>query len=105
MQPFDIVGYTYKADIYCPTDVVSEVAKDYEIVLYGSEGDIESDYTNQPYEDRALKTLAILVDIDYADPHSYDSDDFPKVIFADQIENERCCLCDERLKQWHGSEE
>lgn len=100
MQPFDIVGYVYKADVYCTGCIVKEVAKDYSIVLDGSEKDYPETYSTQPDFDRALNCLFMLTALggDYDNEYSYDSDDFPKVIFNDQDEDNNCCICHERLR-------
>lgn len=88
MKSYDIIGYTYKADIYCPPCVVNEVLNDY---------NLHSTILDYISWDAGLNRLAKRVGIDYSDSYSYDSDSFPKVIFADQDENDSCCICGERL--------
>jgi hypothetical protein len=67
-----IVGYTYQADVWCPDCIVNELG---------------------PLDEAAEKR-----GIDAMDEHSYDSGDFPKVIFSAMIEDdEYCCQCNEVL--------
>jgi hypothetical protein len=80
-----IAGYTYKADIYCADCVVAEVREDYpQLKNWGGMVGVHDE----------LVALAEGLHIDYEDESSFDSGDFPKVIFSDQIENaEFCCQC------------
>lgn len=87
MKSFDIVGYTYKADVYCPEDVVKEVCKNQGIEGHG--------LSHIPEE--ALDLMARFRGIDRYEEKTFDSDDFPKVIFADQDEGDICCICHEPL--------
>jgi len=90
-----VVGYTYKADIWCTNCIIDEVCKDQNIDVF--------DYD---YVDTEL-ALDIIVegnaekfhkDFDRYDEHTFDSDEFPKVIFADQIEeDEYCSNCHESV--------
>lgn len=85
-----VAGYSYKADNYCVHCVIKEVCKDYGL--------------NEPedcmsYEDE-LSILAsqIKSGIDRYDEATYDSGEFPKVIFTHQIEDtEHCCKCHDEL--------
>lgn len=88
-QPFDVVGYAYAADIWCPDCALIEA----ETRLLGErQGEVSLD----PYTD--LARLARDRGIDWTDEASYDSDDFPKVLFRDQAEEgERCNRCGEEL--------
>lgn len=82
--PFDIVGYHYKADLYCPDcilDLCSEGEEYYPLDT------VESNL------DRYAKRLGI----DREDERSFDSDVFPKVIFRDQLEGSERCACGEIL--------
>jgi len=83
MPLWDIVGYSYKADTYCPSCVLYKVKFD-----NGWE-----EYTNI-----YLEEVAERLDIDWQDESSFDSGDFPKVIFRDMIEEEEyCSSCHEEL--------
>jgi hypothetical protein len=67
-----VVGYTYAADTYCHDCIVDVIG---------------------PLDERAE---ALGIDTD--DERSYDSDDFPKVVFASQVEDaEYCGSCHELL--------
>ena len=89
MNPTDIVGYTYAADTYCPDCIADAFRPD--------------DGVERTYAD----TEAVLDDaardrgIDRQDERSYDSDDFPKVIFADGVQEpsdgDRCGACGEPI--------
>jgi len=100
MMPFHIVAYTFKADIAC-CDCIAKWAKN-EIVQEGyTRADVESVVRNVGLEYDAgvygyrseilLKFLGDLWKIDLKDEYSWDSDDFPKVIFSDQIEDREFC--------------
>lgn len=86
MKSYDIIGYVYKADTYCPACTVSEVRVDY---------NINTLYTGN--EEKQLRQMAWDLGIEYDDEYSYDSDNFPKVIFADQNEDDYCGSCHEPL--------
>lgn len=88
MNSFTIVGYTYKADVYCAPCVVSAVYADKKFDV-----EIAAHSWNAQ-----LIEMAQLLGIDSEDESSYDNDNFPKVIFADQLEgDEMCCSCNEEL--------
>lgn len=74
MRSYDIVAYTYAADIHCP-ECISE--------MFG--GSI-LDST-----DSVLDRAARAAGIDRDDDRSFDSDDFPKIVFCDQIEQTEYC--------------
>lgn len=71
MKSYDIVGYTFNADQYCPEHIVEQL--DGQAPVVGSEAESKLDY------------IAGMLGIDRQDEHSYDSGDFPKVIFADSV--------------------
>jgi hypothetical protein len=70
---WDIVAYTYKADMYCPEHIVPLVAADLSLAA------------PQMETEGALDILAGESGIDRYDEYSFDSGDFPKVVFRDQI--------------------
>ncbi len=87
-----IAGYTYKADTYCPGHIVGQ--------LTTNPGDIH--HEEHLVEDNVEEHLALLAKLkgikDLTDEYSYDSDDFPKVFFADQVSSEtRCAVCNIEL--------
>ena len=86
ISSYTVVGYVYKADIYCPQHAVERLCKD-----VGAEPPTGSTYEEE------LDVIAENLGIDRYDEHTYDSDNFPKVIFADQAEEDACCICHERL--------
>ena len=89
MKAFDIVGYTYKADNYCPTDTVK--------MAYTDKGWVQPTTVYLGHEHN-LDVLAQGLSIDRYNEWTFDSGDFPKVIFADQLEtNETCGQCHESL--------
>jgi hypothetical protein len=70
-QPFDIVGYTYRAENITPEHLL-------ELLNTG---------TQNPHTDVevALDEWANVIGINREDEFSFDSDKFPKVIFRDQL--------------------
>lgn len=84
---YTIVGFTYQGDLHC-IDCVSElVAKAIDktgIVFIGRQ-DWE---TTDEYLDRAAPFLGVR---DRYDETTFDSDTFPKVVFADQVEDTITC--------------
>lgn len=107
MKSYHINAYVFNADIQC-CDCVAEWAFN-ELIEEGyTKGDIESIVRNVGLEYDAgvygyrseilLRKLSELWQIDLENEYSWDSDDFPKVVFADQIEEtEYCGICHEEL--------
>lgn len=84
MNAADIAGYTYDTENLCPSCTVESVA----IV------NPESKASPEEVLDEAAKVLGI----NRHDENTYDSSTFPKVIFADKVEDdERCAHCGEKL--------
>lgn len=87
-----IVGYTFNADTLC-CDCVRELAigealKAGSATMWGDSGTSED----------TLGEWASLIGLDRADESSFDSGEFPKVIFASMVEaDERCGACHESL--------
>ena len=84
-----IVGYTYRADIYCPGCIIAAVARAYPGSVAPAAHDMDP-------ED-ALDQIAVYLDtgIDRDDEHTFDSMEFPKVVFSVQIDaDENCARCD-----------
>lgn len=85
LMPFDIVAYSYRADIYCPLCILSMCNEPSEFEEYR---DVEC----------ALADYALILGIDRYDEYSYDSGDFPKVVFRDSVEDpEYCGHCHEAI--------
>lgn len=77
MKSFDIVGYTFRADLYCSDCIVAQVC--------GGEVAFTLD------TELVLDDAADAKGIDRQEEHTFDSDDFPKVIFAGMIDGDECC--------------
>jgi len=89
MKAWTIVGYTFNAETVCPHCIRQWAARELEATGRNSEfKGVET----------ILTELAPTMGWDYADEYSYDSDDFPKVIFASQVEGpETCDQCGDEL--------
>ena len=90
MTAFDaIVGYTYKADNYCPGCIMK-------VLDTGEDGEFDgwalADDVRMDVEDN-LDEIAAHFTIDRNDEYSFDTDYFPKVIFRHQVEDDRCGSC------------
>lgn len=85
----DIVGYSYQADIHCPPCIVD---------IFRSQGRTKVAPTSIGVE-AALNHAAQLEGVNREDERSFDSAEFPKVIFGSQVESsdERCGGCGEPL--------
>lgn len=89
----DIVGYMFTADVYCSDCIIDVVTCQPQ--FYGwalAEG------VQMSTEDN-LSEIAAAFSIDRMDEGSFDSGEFPKVIFGSQVESdeERCGACEEPL--------
>lgn len=77
MSATDIVGYTYKAENYMPRQLI-------EVLI--NEGRAAPAARDMPVEDVLDQIVgAEALDLDRMDERSFDSGDFPKVIFESQI--------------------
>jgi hypothetical protein len=87
----DIVGYTFNADIYCPSHIVAR--------LTHNPGDVNYCCATIVEPEPHLDLIARIDGINREDESTYDSDEFPKVIFASQVESDddRCATCHEPL--------
>lgn len=87
MALYDIVAYTYNADLYCPHCIEGIALKEM--------GGAFLAYTNP--EER-LDRWAEKLGIDRQDETTYDSGDFPKVVFRDMLDGtEHCGRCHNEL--------
>lgn len=80
-----IVGYTFDAEILCPTCVLSALPTG-----PGQAFDGWADLSDQPVE-QSLSELAIAFGIDRTDESTFDSSEFPKVIFASSVDGDEPC--------------
>lgn len=99
MKSFHVKGYVFAGEIRCCDCIANWAEEKLKTQGYYSK-DIENiaslgpDYDSGVYAWRSesfLEFLAELKNIDYEDMSSWDSDDFPKVVFADQIEEKEYC--------------
>jgi hypothetical protein len=99
--PDDIVAYTYRAANYCPRCIVGRLT-----VNPGDTGHRTTPWDTDPDTvETHLDTLARLGGIDRDDERSFDSGDFPKVVFRDSADDyaytegepERCATCGEAI--------
>lgn len=86
MKSYDIVGYTYKADNYCHGCIRTAMGMQYRTVPVTMLDEAFDVAPVMPYDIEAmLHVFAQLDGIDRYDERTYDSGDFPKVIFADMV--------------------
>lgn len=89
-----IVGYTFMADISCPSCARLFALEG----IAGNSGGPAVLPANLGSTEKVLDEWAGLIGVNRADEFSYDEDDFPKVIFASQIEDdEQCADCGKPL--------
>jgi hypothetical protein len=96
MRGTDIVGYTYKADTYHPQCVLEVVKADHPLDYPLASTILPTDTPEDILRTVAKSMrLAGTLDLDIDDEHTFDSGDFPKAIFASQVEsdNECCGAC------------
>ena len=75
----DIVAYTYKGDNWAPEYIVGQLTTNPGDMAHGTR---PSESDPEPH----LDLIARIHGIDRHDESSFDSDDFPKVVFRDQLE-------------------
>jgi hypothetical protein len=89
-KAWDIVGYTFNAEVYCPEHIID--------ALPTGEGEAYDGWKlaegiRMSTEDN-LNEIAYAFGIDRHDERSFDSGDFPKVIFSSDVEDaEYCTVC------------
>lgn len=86
-KAWDIEAYTYNAALYCPDCVIEELI---------ARGEASPGARGMDTED-ALDQIAGANGIDRMDERSFDSGDFPKVVFHSDIEDETCDRCGKSL--------
>lgn len=91
----NVVGYAYQADTYCPHCIVTVMPRRglWSPPEAGNEG-----------LDEMLSRASGSLGIDHFNESSYDSGEFPKVIFRDQAADDRCCECGDRLADGMGAQ-
>lgn len=85
-KSFDIAGYTYRAENLCPACTIKALPTG-----EGEAFDGWADATGCMTAEENLSELAAAFGIDRMDESSYDSGDFPKVVFSDQLEDDETC--------------
>lgn len=87
MHATDIVGYVFQAEIVCPEHMKQEALRWEDTTPAAAEMDIE------PLLDQVAEYRLI----DRSDESSFDSDEFPKVVFASDASGEFCGVDGEDL--------
>lgn len=75
-NPTDIVGYTYKADMYCPRCALKAIWQGWHKEI--------ADDIREPYIEGALDLFAAVLGIERDDESTFDSAQFPKVVYRNQ---------------------
>lgn len=92
VKGWDIVAYTFQADTWCPGCV-----REYATAQINFLGKFYVD-TEDMSTEGVIGHWADAVGIDRDDEHSYDSGDFPKVVFASSVEDtEHCGQCGQEI--------
>lgn len=90
-KSFEVAGYTFQAELLCPGCTLEAVKVayplDYPLSSTIQDGDTSEDVLRTVAKSRNLAGAGI----DLADALSFDSDDFPKVVFVDQLDDEEHC--------------
>ena len=84
-KAWEIVGYTFQAETLCPTCTLTALPTG-----GGETFDGWRDATERMSTEDNLAELAVAFGIDRQDERSFDSGDFPKVIFSSDTEGETC---------------
>ncbi len=98
-KPFDIAGYSYQADLECPACMATRAKR------WLSTG---SEQTDGLDPESLLDLAAARIGLDRMDERTFDSGDFPKVVFVGSLEpqdygdgepptDETCGICGEEL--------
>lgn len=90
MKAWTIVGYTFRAENICANCVLHAVAE------HRPDATSPGLFGLEP--EHGLDQVAEWLGIEREDERTFDSDDFPKVIFASQVEDdEHCPKCHELI--------
>ena len=87
-QPFDVVGYAFQAALVCPGCIVGAVAEGGDREPLGVPAGLTAE--------KGLALLAERLGVDRMNESSYDSDEFPKVVFRDHLADadlDTCEMC------------
>lgn len=88
MRSDTIVAYSYQADIYCPTCIVETM------IGQGIASPAARDMSEEAVMDQCAGAMAI----DRMDEATFDSGEFPKIVFVDELKtDEHCGSCHEPL--------
>jgi hypothetical protein len=88
-----VVAYVFHAEILCPECTLKALPTD-----PGQEFDGWRDATGRMTAEENLTELALAFGIDRADERSFDSDEFPKVVFSSDLgDGESCGNCGTEL--------
>lgn len=87
-KAWDVIGYTFQAETLCSSCVIDALP-----TCEGEAFDGWADVTGRMGAEENLNELAAAFGIDRMDEHSFDSGDFPKVIFASQVDGDTCDKC------------
>lgn len=77
VKGYDIVGYTFNTEIYCPGDIRR---------MFGT-----PDQSAELSTEEVLDIAAIAHGIDRSSERNFDSNEFPKVIFASMVDGPELC--------------
>lgn len=88
MNASTIVGYTYRAENYCPDHIVAQLTAN-----PGNSGHATARIGGGEIEnvDAHLDLLARVAGINRKDEDTFDSGDFPKIIYVDQLDEAEAC--------------
>lgn len=89
MRATEIAAYTFATEIYCPSCIVKALPTG-EGEAYDGWG-LAAGVTMSPEDN--LNEIAHAFGIDRGDEHSFDSGDFPKVVFADGLDPNAVNVC------------
>lgn len=81
MKSYDVVAYTYQSSLVHGRCLVDEMVRERVLSPAAYEMDPET----------VLDQHAAANGIDRTDEHTFDSDDFPKVVFADEVQPDDYC--------------
>lgn len=95
-RPDDIVGYTFRADLYCPYHIVAQLPTGPDEAF---DGWALAPGVGMTVEEN-LNEIAYAFGFDRGDEASFDSGDFPKVVFRDALgDDDRCGECHTELEE------
>lgn len=91
-KAWEIVGYTFHAETLCPRCTLAALPTG-----EGEAFDGWKDATGRMSAEENLTELALAFGIDRTDESSFDSDDFPKIVFSSDTDGDTCDRCGEEL--------